>query len=86
VTALPWNREEMRRGLRATLESNVEVGLISAGDADEVAENIEAVMVLQSRGVITLRLADHLVETMGDRYGERFRKRHPEWQNVRGTG
>lgn len=64
---------------RQRLESTVSMGLLDPIDADECAQNLEAIALLAQRGLITPRLADHLVDTMGKRKAEQWRAKHPEW-------
>ncbi len=59
--------------LRQQLEPAVVGGLLDPDDADEVAESLFFVGVLCERGVITRRLADHLVEMLAIKKADQMR-------------
>lgn len=53
--------------IRAQFDWVVRAGMIEPAVADECADNISMIGTLCERGVLTLRLADHLIETMAER-------------------
>lgn len=61
------------------LEQTVSMGMLDPLDVDECAENLQAITTLAQRGLITDRLATHIIDTMAKRKAEAWRAKHPEW-------
>lgn len=57
---------------RNQIDYVVQLGYLDAGEADLVAKDIGAVVQLAQRGVITVRLAEHLIDTMAQRKVDEF--------------
>jgi hypothetical protein len=69
----------MALGVKEQLQEAVAAGMMDPSDAEEVEENLGAITLLAQRGIITTRLATHLVGTMAERKAMEWRARHPEW-------
>lgn len=73
---------EYRRQLRCVVGH----GLLTEQEANEYADSIGCVVRLARRGVITLRLAAHLIEKMGAQSGELVAKRTAAWAQTADVG
>lgn len=60
---------------RDQIDYVVKLGYLEPGEADLVAQDIAAVVQLAQRGVITVRLAEHLIDTMAQRKVDEFLER-----------
>lgn len=52
---------------REQIDYVVQLGYLDPSEADEVADNIGCVVKLAQRGIITVRLAEHLIDTMAQK-------------------
>ncbi len=59
------NVRELEASIREHLGPIVQAGMLEQSIADQVAENITAIALLHERGLITQRLADHLIDKLG---------------------
>lgn len=63
-------------GVQEQLAEAVAAGELTACDAIEVEGDLEAITRLARRGIITVRLATHLVDMMAERKAAEWHARH----------
>ena len=70
--------EATHEGPRQVLEGLVTLGLLTKEEADRVAGDIDLVMLLVSRGAITIEMGDAIIWDMAE---EIARQKEPEWRD-----
>lgn len=73
------NDDEEIAQYREQMDFIVKHGLITEQEARDIADSIRCVVRLARRGIISVRLANHLIDTMAQRQATLVAERTPSW-------